>query len=823
MVYLKYPLQQSSLFLIVLLLVLTPGLSQDKSGDQLPQNSTFHSDAGASGVQPGTKGAKHSRNVRGLLLTTCLRAGTALKKCQEKIRDAVLQCTGTDCRPAPEHTDASAGKSLPSVDVPAAPVTHDTIMEALRVARNLQEHGLVTLAAEHLERMISQLQLQHIPFNRRGFPGMPQLFQLLASLPFFIKNKQEAQQKILQWLDTWPVAVWQEQALEVLVLMLDNAIEVDWASENKPTIPSELWLDRVLSTIDDTQARDSIRFLVYASVTDDPDRGEQHLRDAILAGYSHPLPYLVMIAHLQTHKRHTEARRIYDIYQLAVLESSFWHCSREERHDPQCLRTAELRRLETLFDAVFTHLGEQVQHSGISYYQASVKDWLLDWPESSKHQAEEMLFEKVFQIPRFFNDLVMKLAGELIALCRQRWLESGSLEDQAAKVQDYIANAPLWRQLPFLYENLALMLADLGREQEAADLLYNFGASCHESTGTIYDLALFFIAVAHDLHRSGESVPIPPGYETLELVLDIIASGHEKTLVEQLEKLRREISADKAGIPRLYQLDQTIPEQLTRVKPGGPMGGNSEVHKLKQGLAEASKQGVYSGPVPDLLSIDELHTWLIINDDRRLHRQLAEAFEDADIERITSLYLEAVSIMNGEPLPDEAIALQWLAFSKWLALNVPGVPLLDSPEEALAFVQKASGHSIDMKQPVEALRNFTKHREDAARSVKRHYLRIVDQIISQENQDGFLSHWQRNLRVPFDAIFPNYTEFNVPRDGLCMYHDLAGMYGVSSHSLSGVMHKKLLDVYHKVQNNFQQNHPWAEGLLIFVNYTLRNE
>ena len=808
MFYLKYPLQRSSLFLLMLLVVSAPGLSQDKPGNKQAQNSTLHSDAGASGTQPETKGATPSKNERGLLLTTCLRAGIVLKKCQKKIRDAVLQCTGTDCKPDSDHTEPPAREPLPPVDLSAAPVTHDTTMEAFRIAHNLREHGLVTLAAEYLEPLISKLQRDHIPLNRKSFPGMPELFHILASLPLFTKNTQEAQRKIEQWLETWPVAVWQEQALEVLVVILSNAIEVDRASENKPTDLSEAWLDSVLGTIDDTRARDSIRFLVYASATNDPDRREQHLRDAILTGYSHPLPYLMMIAHLQTRQRYTEARRIYDIYRLAVLYNTFWHYSDEASHDPQSLRLAELRRLEALFDAVFKHLGEQEQNSGISY----VDNWLADWPESSRHQAEDMLFEKVFQIPRSFNDLVMKLASELIALCRQRWLESGSLESQAAKVQDYIANAPLRRQLPFLYEQLALMLAGLGREQEATDLLYIFGTPYQENTSTVYDLTLFFIAVAHDLHRSGEDVQIPPGYETLELVLDIIASGHEKNLVEQLKKLRREISTDKADIPRLYQLYQTIPEQLTRVKPGGPMAGRSMARKLRQGLAEASKQGIYSGPVPDLLSTDELHRWLIKNDDRRLHRQLVEAFKDADIERITGLYLEAVSIMNEDPLPDEAIALQWLAFSKWLDLHVPGVPLLDSPEEALALVQKASEYSIGMKRPMEALRNFTKRREDSARSVKRHYLRIVDQIISQENEDSFLSHRQSHNSASFASVFPNYVELYVPMDGLCMYHALAGMYRVSLHSLLDIMYKKLLAVYQKVLDNLRQKHLWSEGL-----------
>ena len=814
MFYFNYPLQRSALFLIVFLAVSAPGLSQDKPGDKQPQKSTLHSAAGASGVQPETKGATPPKNERGLLLTTCLRAGTALKKCQEKIRDAVLQCTGADCRPAPDHTEPPAKGPLPPVDLSAAPVTHDTTMEAFRIASNLREHGLVTLAAEYLESIISKLQRDHIPLNRKGFPGMPELFHTLASLPLFIKNKQEAQQKIQQWLDTWPVAVWQEQALEVLVVMLANAIEVDRASENKPTALSAAWLDSVLGTIDDTQARDSIRFLVYASATDDPDRREQHLRNAILTGYSHPLPYLMMIAHLQTHKRHTEARRIYDIYKLAVLNNTFWHYRGEERPDPHYLRLTELRRLETLFVAVFKHLDEQARYTGIPYSQASVKEWLEGWPESSRDRAEDMLLEKVFQIPRSFNDLVIKLAVELIILSRQRWLESGNLESQAAKVQDYIATtpAPVRRQLPFLHEYLALLLANLGREQEAADLLYNFGTPDAESTGTVYDLSLFFIAVAHDLHRSGEHIQIPPYHEAYELVMDIIASGYEKALDAQLKKIRREIRTDKADIQQLHQLYWSISEQFTRVKPGGPMGGSSVARKLKQGLAEAFKRAIYSGPVPDLSATDELNTWLIRNSDPQIQERFTEAFEDADIERITGLYLEAVSIMNGEPLRDEAIALQWLAFSKWLALNVPGVPLLDSPEEALAFVQKASGYSIGMKQPMEALRNFTKHRKDSARSVKRHYLRIVDQIISQENQDSFSSHWQRNPRVPFDAVFPNYTEFNVPMDGLCMYHALSEMYDVSSHSLLGVMRKKLLDVYHKVQNNLQQNHSWTEGL-----------
>ncbi len=445
----------------------------------------------------------------------------------------------------------------------------------------------------------------------------------------------------------------------------------------------------------------------------------------------------------------------------------------------------------------------------------SLDDSLNAWPQNSRQQAEDMLFEKTFETNWNMREPIIGFSNAVIVRSRQRWLDSAALEGQVEKVQGYIQSAYAPRSLPVLHEQLALMLTDLGRQREAADLLYGFVSIYRDGVGTSYDLSLHLIAVAHELNQLGESVSVPSYDQSMKLVQEIRVSAQQEALGERLKKIRREARTNEADTHQLRQLYQSIPEELTRFNPGGAMVGGFG-RMLIRGLTEAKEQKLYSGSIPDPKMTSELYNKLLCKNVRIL-QLFSPTFDHADIEEMTGLYLEALSVIDGTSLPEDAIALQWLAHSKWLASHNSSITSLKSLQEARNLVKKAAQHSVDIIRPMKTIRNLkcSDRGPEEAQKAGTHYQRVITQIKEKEVDFSFPMKKESTVRfhqAPFYSVPPGYALYDVPSDGLCMYHALSSMYGIPLRELLLKMYHRLHTISQIIALNLSQNAPLENGL-----------
>ncbi|MGI9282357.1 MAG: hypothetical protein ACR2PX_22390 [Endozoicomonas sp.] len=798
------------------------GLAQ--AGQKRALEDAFHIKADDTDNQPIAKRTRSKSGQVIIFMAACDKANITLKKCKRKLKKLCSQCANTETESIPsdsEYNDPEdvtpntpTHEPLLTDDLTFSQITRDTVEEAHRKACFLLAKGEPSLAAESLESTIFGLQHQNIATNDRLFSESLKLFQLWVSLPGIAKNKPEAQQKITHWMTSWPTVNWLDHGSEVLTEMLAEAFEMEDHDDSGLPGYNEIWLDDVLASIEELPARNSIKYLVQALSVDDPVQKEKLHRNAILTGYSHPLPFLQMIAYLVSQQRYKEADHIFEIYQLVVIFNTYWNDSSNASHGPEYSSHRELYRLQGVFKTQLDSMRKQVHTMSNRYLplRERLDDSLTSWPESSRHQVEDMMFEKTFDTPWNMREPIIEFSLSVISRSRQRWLDSGKMEAQVTAVQNYIRTAYASRALPVLHEQLALMLTDLGREREATDLLYKFVSGYEEGVGTEYDLSLYLIAVAHELSQLGISVLIPSYNESMELVTNIRASAQGKALDKRLQKIRREARTDDADTDHLHQLYRSIPEELTEFNPSDSMVGFFD-RMLVRGLAEAKKQKLYSGSIPDLKSISELY-YELDRKNGRLLQLLTPTFQHADIEEMTGLYLEALNRINDEPLSEKAIALQWLAHSKWLALHDPSLSPLSSLQESQTLIETAAKFSIDVVQPLKTIRDlkWPNRTPEAAHKAKRHYLSVINKVKRKKNLLSFHPQRVKQVVVPFYLVPPGYDLHNVPADGLCMYHALSKMYGVSLHQLLHTMFRKLHAIHQQIVLNSSENLPWAYGL-----------
>ncbi len=304
---------------------------------------------------PVAKRTKSPVQMTRSFIGACRKAGIAVKACKRKAKKLARQCvsteTETESTPSDSEYDGADNIFQPVIDFTHSPIaTRDTIKAAHQKACHLQKHGEHTFAAESLETTIYKLQHQNIAMDSAALPEFANLFQLWASLPHITKEKSQAQSKIRSWMDSWPAVVWLDRASEVLIEMLAAAFETEVYDDAAPPEYSDIWLDDMLDSIEDLRVRSSIRHLVQASAADDPVQREEYLRNAILAGYSHPLPYLQTISHLVNQERHEEAHHVFEMYRLAVIFNRRWSNSGNATHGLEYDRRRELYRLQDVYE-----------------------------------------------------------------------------------------------------------------------------------------------------------------------------------------------------------------------------------------------------------------------------------------------------------------------------------------------------------------------------------------------------------------------------------------------------------------------------------------
>ena len=697
-----------STILIFLLLsgIFNVGLSQAQTGHKRPLQDVTQIKKNNADGQFVAKRTRTQLREQSVFLKACDQRGRVLKKCKEKANKLFSQCVDTETESTPsdsEYDNPEEGivdLSLPADDLTFPEVTRDTIEIIHSKACFLQKHGEHTLAAESLEHAIDGLQYQNSAVDDTLLPESFTLFQHWASLlPHIAKDKSEAQLKIKQWMNAWPAPAWLDHASEILVELLSAAFEME--NHDEPNLPSydDTWLDDVLASIEDQPARNSIKHLVQALSTDEPVQREKHHRDAILAGYSHPLPFLQMIEYLVNQQRFEEAHHIFEMYRLVVIFNTYWSNPGKKTSGPKYAHRKELCRLQVVFEKILVSMNEHV-YTSPDYYSPTLKcldDSIKNWPESSRQQAEDMLFEKTFQTVWSMCESIIEFSRAVISRSRQRWLDSGKMEAQVTVVQDYLRTVNAPRVLPMLHEQLAWMLTDLGREREAADVLYKFVSGYREGVNSDYDLSLYLIAVAHELNAMGAIVAVPSYDESMRLVKNVKASAQSKALGERLKEIRRKARTSEADIAYLQQLYLSIPEELARFNSGNTIKG-------------------FSSPMI-------------------LMRSLTTLTSDSGIPRLDSM-------------------LKWLS---------PG--------------------------------------SETARDAKHQHLLKSSQYDEKEHNQAVSS-----------LVPPGYVPYDVPADGLCMYHALSQMHNIPLSELLSIMHRKLQKIQQQIAYNLSQSLPWSEGL-----------
>ena len=341
-----------------------------------------------------------------------------------------------------------------------------------------------------------------------------------------------------------------------------------------------------------------------------------------------------------------------------------------------------------------------------------------------------------------------------------------------------------------------IMVTDLGVEQKASYLLS--GMLRRDIERQDEHLASDVIATAHKLNTFTGNETVPNYDDTLKLVREIMLSGHKNTLVHRLFRMQCEALKDNPDVPSLIQQYQSIPEDLTQFNPGGEMVGSFGA-KLEKALQESSKQGLFSDLIPDQAFFQAMYDGLD-HKAPKVWSLLSSLFERSDIVAITGLFLEADSIMKDEAITDSAIALQWLALSKLLS-DATGVSPLNSLSEALKQVQYAQALNIDIYSSLKAIRNlawlgyrFSQHIKGASMP----YLHIINQIKQPK---------QNPVKAP-----AGYMLFDVPADGLCMYHALSQVLNISVGKLIRRMVFRLASIQRRILESIEAQEVWNSHL-----------
>ena len=686
-----------------------------------------------------------------LFRKACEVAGIKLKQC---LQNLATSCIDSDTQSM--TSDDYALHESTGDDNDIIVLSPEEIIErTLRKSCYLSTSGAVTLAVENIEDGLFELSnrgmktenLEHE--KRRDFL---RLFRIWFQLPPIQKGQQDTLEKIKMWLTRWPDNIWLDYGLEILVDMLGYGYQLNSSADS--TLPGyyEIWMYDILKNIGSSQAQQSIGFMVKASAAP-PQQQEFLLREAILTGYSHPLPYLRLIGHLVSGHQYEQASHIYEMYCLAVPFNSHWYSTDPGKGDGYW-HEREVHRLQGLYHKTLTRLREQQRIPSENNYpnRKLLEASLEHWPEATRSLAEDMLFTKGLEVTWSAREQALSFSEPVIERSLERWYNEGKLSAMAEAAHSFIKNAYAPRALETLHSRLATMLARLGREGEATDLLYGFVDAYKDGLSTDYDLALYLIASAHNLNHKGKPTEVPAYSRTLDLVRRILASGQREALKERLISIRNGSEAPDADLASLQQLFNSIPAELTQLRSGGNMDSYFE-YNLQRALEEARDRQIYTGKVPSIPDLSKLNSRLTHSGSLSiLLSQLSSAFRHAGIEKITELYMKAVVSLNKQDSQSTGNK----------------IPVSEIPSEA---------ETIERKENKERMHESMKSR--------------------------------LNPSFATSAFDGNRILHLVPGDGLCLYHSLAVMYGLDKKSFIMKMLQSLEYIQAVIQANLNlEVHPY---------------
>ena len=756
---------------------------------------------------PASKRQPRALDGVGLFRHACTQAGMWAYQSANRLTTGCLHPDTESL--ASENEDDSTIETTPDDTEQNTDSFENIIERAHQTVDVLTSGGVFTLAIKHIEDTLSLLSVQNMKMEDLGHDTQLRflgLFRIWSQL----LHRQEGQveiKTIKSWLAEWGSHAWLEYASDTLVDMLSHAYQLNDVDDSLPpsyydlgdSLPPnyyDLWLDDVLINIGGPEAQAAVKFMVKASVVDD-ERQAFFLREAVLTGYSHPLPYLMLIDHFVARYNDEQAVAIFDMYVPAVLYNRRWTDTVSNRGSDRYKQ--EVRRLQKIYQDSLIRIQADTRLLIVRQNNKFLMDASLEyWPENTRSRAEDMLLVKIFEMPWSMREIFIPFAELIIERSQQRWHNDGTLSAMAAKTQDYIDNARAPRSLVTLHDKLATMLTKMGGEKEASDLLYHFVDGYREGFDTDYDIALYLIATAHALHHRGQDVEVPSYNQALELGKMICASGQKVALGERLIKIRSEAQEEEADLTLLSQLFRTIPSELTQLNPKGWMCSFFH-YNLRRALQEAKERGFYTGEIPSLSELLAF-TSKLSRVSVRTEYLLSSAFEYVDIEEITGLYLEGLTRLKKESISDKSLALQWMSASRWLAEHDQGIQAINHLEDALALIESTPTH--EKKQMYQSLMKIRDDKwlngrsAEAAKSVADRYKRHM------ENREKYKGKTRRELIS--NVALGGYYEHPVTGDGLCLYHALSAMYGVTEEQLIAKMLSYLKVIYVQIQTNLSE-------------------
>ena len=687
----------------------------------------------------------------------------------------------------------------------------DIIKQAHQQVCLLTSGGAVSSAAENIENTLyrlSELSMNMADLNHQALLRFVGLFRIWSQLPHIQKERSDASAKIQRWMTRWPDNNWLDYASDVLVDMLGNVYESGSDDDSEPPGYFDVWLDDVLKNISSSEARDAVKYMVKASVNDG-EKQEYFLRDAILTGYSHPLPYLRLINHFVSRKLYEQAHHIFEMYRLVVLFNRYWDNATNADGSEIYWRSQEVYRLQTIYRNSLDGMRREVPTQARNYIPNKDRlDASLEfWPESTRGRAEDMLFAKAFEAP-WKRASIISFAEAVIERSLQRWHNDGMLPAMTEKVHAYIKGVYAQRRtLDTLHDKLATMLTRLGREKEAVDLLYQFVDGYKEGLSTDYDVALYLIATAHTLNHRGQYVEIPSYDQALQLGKEVYASGQRDALGERVIKIRNEAQEEQADLASLSQLFNSIPSELRQFNPRGPMDSTFGFNLLR-GLQEASNRGLYEGDIPSFSESADFYR-KIARGNSGIIQLFTPAFNHGDIEEVTGLYLQGLTELENKTISDESLALQWMSASRRLAEHDQSILPINHLQEALALIPRDPSQKEQMYWSLWSIRRnkWLSHSAESAKSVAKTYKKHMKktEMRSTKNLKKELNDF-----LPLPLGLSRYHLHTVRGDGLCMYHALAAMHNVAEQSLIREMLIYLGGIYYQIQENLlNQEKPFS--------------
>ncbi len=518
----------------------------------------------------------------------------------------------------------------------------------------------------------------------------------------------EAQIIINNWVRLYPATQWLEimpcQLVSVLACA-STAVEHPETSEGQETLR---WLDTVLQAIANPATRIAFRELILAKACTDTQKQQLHLAQAVVAGASHPLPYIQQMNFYVRRNLLDTAQTLYNIYRLAICyQAELQPCTdktpsqiRRQIEAPYAYMFKKLLRHANSQDA-FYKPAVRATNPDYKMLGSELRESIENWPvEATRPALLTMLFQKTFTMLPALDDCLYGYGFSLI--CQYGQFQ----HDTCVKTfqQDHQLIPGTWVDmmlafnkrrntavLPDLHCDLVSMLFRAGCINEGLTLLRQLQSACDDTYHTEdanFPVTLLFSCV--DLAQRGFQLKIPTWQEMTRLtaVLQLNSSGHLYHS-NALDDFRSDIASMEQSL-RLAAGEQECHNPARAVFSQTIHFGHTLYQSLITSLKQTAKDGLYLGALPDDKTFRQLSTTIANTNDTML-TELRSALSRKDHLLATGIYMSMTESMAEEEtgLSRDCIALQLLAYSNWIASGKTGFKRLGDISEARTMADKA--------------------------------------------------------------------------------------------------------------------------------------